>query len=273
MRVGIVGTGEMGRPLVDRLLAAGLEVTAFVRRPEVRDDLAAAGAIVVDDLGSMAADRDVVIVYVYTDAQVRDLVLDGGILDAMRPGSTLVIHTTSSPETAIAIAERASTAGISVLDAPGTGGPAQVADGTLTLFVGADADDFADLQPLLAHYSTRVVHFGPVGSGQRMKLLNNLLFGAHVQFAIEVGRLSAAMDLDEALVLSTMHGASGGSAAIDMAAAMGSVGQLLALAGRFVHKDVEVARSLADDLGIELGTLGPVTDRILELTDDEGTGR
>ena len=81
------------------------------------------------------------------------------------------------------------------------------------------------------------------------------------------------MGLDESLVLSTLHGASGGSSAIDMAAAMGSSQQLVDLAGRFIHKDVLVARSLAADLGVDLGTLGPVTDRVLDLTDDGSVHR
>ena len=74
-----------------------------------------------------------------------------------------------------------------------------------------------------------------------------------------------------ATVLGALHGCSGASAAIDMAAATGSADQLLVLAGRFVHKDVLVARGLAGDLGIDLGSLGPVTARVLERTDDTQT--
>lgn len=272
MRVGIVGTGEMGRPLVDRLLGARHSVTAYARRTDVRDELSSSGVTVVDDVRSIADDADIVIVYVYSDEQVRELVFDDGIVDAMRPGSILVIHTTGSPDTAGVIAEVARRTGVDVVDAPGTGGPAAVADGTLTLFAGADDAVLERVAPLFDCYADRVVHFGPVGNGQRMKLLNNLLFGAHVQFATEIGRLCEVMGLDEQLVLSALHGSSGGSAAIDMAAAMGSSAQLLALAGRFVHKDVNVARALAVETGVDLGSLGPVTDRILELT-DEGSSR
>jgi 3-hydroxyisobutyrate dehydrogenase-like beta-hydroxyacid dehydrogenase len=135
LRVGLIGTGGMGRPLVDRLLAAGHHVAAFARRAEVGQDLSATGVQVIDSVAGLGADRDVVIVYVYADEQVRLVSLDDGLVDAMAPGSVLVIHTTGDPSTARAIAARAIARGVGVIDAPGSGGPAQVAEGTLNLFL------------------------------------------------------------------------------------------------------------------------------------------
>jgi len=263
-RVGLIGTGEMGRPLVDRLLGAGDHVAAFARRPDVRGELSAIGVELADGPETLAAGRDVVILYVYSDEQVREL--GPSVVDAMDPGALLVVHTTGSPDTATSLSDRASGRGVGVVDAPGSGGPAQVAAGTLTLFVGGSDADVERARALFAGYATDVVHFGPVGSGQKVKLLNNLLFGAHVELAAEVGRLCAAMGLPEAEVTRTLHTCSGASAAIDMAAAMGSAEQLVGAAGRFIHKDVLVARALAGDLGVELGSLGPVTDQVLERT-------
>lgn len=140
LRIGVIGTGEMGRPLVDRVLGAGHRVAAFARRAEVRNALAAAGVDVVDRAADLGADRDVVIVYVFSDDQVREVALAGGIVDAMAPGSVLVIHTTGSPATATAIAAHASRRGVGVVDAPGSGGPAQMAKGMLNLFVGGATD-------------------------------------------------------------------------------------------------------------------------------------
>jgi 3-hydroxyisobutyrate dehydrogenase-like beta-hydroxyacid dehydrogenase len=181
LRVGIVGTGEMGRPLVDRLLGAGHHVAAFARRSEARDDLASAGVEVVDDVTALAADRDVVLLYVYADEQVRSVALDDGLVGAMSPGSVLVIHTTGSPGTAQSIAAAANARGVGVVDAPGSGGPAQVADGSLNLFVGGDAAEVERCRLLFSAYTSQVTHFGALGSGQVVKLLNNLLFGAHVE--------------------------------------------------------------------------------------------
>lgn len=265
-RIGIVGTGEMGRPLVDRLLEAGFEVAAYARRPEPRAELAAAGVECVGKLTDLAVGRDAVIVYVYSDEQLQELVLAGGLADAMEPGSTLIIKTTGSPRTAEAIAARARPRGVGVVDAPGSGGPAQIAEGTLTIFVGGDEQDVERCRPIFAAYTSTVVHFGPVGSGQKVKLLNNLLFGAHVQLALEAARLSGEFGIDPVQLASTLHSCSGASYSLDLIAAMGSADALVAGAGRFIYKDVLVASAVADEMGASLGTIATVTAPLLETT-------
>jgi 3-hydroxyisobutyrate dehydrogenase-like beta-hydroxyacid dehydrogenase len=266
LRVGIVGTGEMGRPLVGRLLAAGHHVAAYARRPEARDDLRAAGVDVVESVPAVGAGRDVVILYVYADEEVRSVALGDGLVDAMPPGSSIVIHTTGSPATARAIGEVAAARDVAVVDAPGSGGPAQVADGTLNLFVGGDDEHVSRCRPLFDAYASHVTHFGGLGSGQVVKLLNNLLFGAHVELSIEAARLSAQFGIDAAHLARTLHTCSGQSYALDLVAAMGSAETLVTTAGRFVHKDVVVARDVAAGIGASLGTFTSVTDALLERT-------
>ena len=125
MRVGIVGTGEMGRPLVHRLVSAGHDVAAFVRRDEVRAEVESIGVQCVDTPAHLARGRDVVVVYVYSDEQVRDIVLTEGLGQAMQRQSFLVVHTTGSPSTVETIQERLAARGVGVVDAPGSGGPAR----------------------------------------------------------------------------------------------------------------------------------------------------
>ena len=266
MRVGIVGTGEMGRPLVDRLSSAGVDITVFARRPEGRSQLEAAGVPCVDDVDALARRCDVVIVYVYSDDQVRSVVLDGGLAQAMAPDSTIVVHTTASPRTIEAIVAQAASRDVGVVDAPGSGGPAQVADGTLTLFVGGGSDVVARCEPLFAAYATKVVHFGPSGAGQKVKLLNNLLFGAHVELAVEAAELCDSLGVDADLVAKTLRSCSGASYGLELLAAMGSAEALLGAAGQFVHKDVVTARAAAGEAGARLGTLGVVSAAVLDRT-------
>jgi len=266
MRVGIVGTGEMGRPLVDRLRSASFDVAAWARRPEIRAQLEDAGVPCVNDVGALARGRDVVIVYVYSDEQVRNVLLEGGLADAMEPGSVIVVQTTASPRTIEAIAERVVPRNIEVVDAPGSGGPAQVANGTLTLFVGGDAEAVARCTPLFSAYASQVVHFGPPGSGQKVKLLNNLLFGAQVELAVEAAELCDSLGVDPQLVAKTLHTCSGASYALDLVATMGTAEALLDAAGRFVFKDVVTALAAADDAGARLGALGLVSDAVMNRT-------
>jgi 3-hydroxyisobutyrate dehydrogenase-like beta-hydroxyacid dehydrogenase len=265
-KVGIVGTGEMGRPLVDRLLAAGHLVHAYARHSEARTELTDAGVIVVDDVAALGAGCDIVVVYVYSDDQVRSVALDDGLVHAMAPGSVLVIHATGSPATARTIAEVARRRGVGVLDAAGSGGPADVAAGRLNLFVGGTTDDLATVRPVFDAYASAVTHFGPVGSGQMVKLVNNLLFGCHIELALEAVRLAASFGVDEVELARTLHTCSGQSYSLDLVATMGGTAMLLAGAGRFVHKDVLVARQVAHEAGVELGSLDAVALPLLART-------
>jgi len=259
-RVGIVGTGAMGRPVVARLVAAGHHVAAYARRGEARDELAAGGIEVVASLADLGRDRDVVVIYVYSDEEARQVALDDGLVDALAPGAVVVIHTTGSPRTAEAIAAR----GVAVVDAPGSGGPAQVAAGTLTLFVGGDVEHVERCRPVFAAYAANVVHFGPLGSGQKVKLVNNLLFAAHLQLALEAARIAEVFDIDVHELTKTLHACSGASYAIDLVAAMGSADALVQAAGPFVRKDVLVARAVAAELGAPLGTMDGATRPFVE---------
>jgi 3-hydroxyisobutyrate dehydrogenase-like beta-hydroxyacid dehydrogenase len=265
-RVGIVGTGEMGRPVLDRLVAAGHEVAAYARRPEARDELSAAGVTVVDGLPALGHGRDVVVVYVYADEQVRQVALEGGLLDRMAPGSLLVVHTTGSPGTMTAVAEAAEPRGVGVVDAAGSGGPASVAAGQLVLFAGGREADVERCRPLFAAYASEVVHFGAVGAGQRVKLINNLLFGAHTELALEAARLATAFGVDPVKLTSTLRGCSGGSAALDLVGGMGSPEALLEGAGWTIYKDVHYALDLMGQLGTPLGSFEGVIGAALERT-------
>lgn len=263
MKVGVVGTGEMGRPLIARIHAAGHHVTAFARRPETLKDLEVCGIETVSALVALGTDCDFVIVYVLTDEQVRAVVLDSGLLTAMPRGSTLVIHTTTSPATVQAVAVQAARHGVAVVDAPGSGGPAQAAEGTLTLFAGGEIETVDRCRTLFAEYATNVVRFGPVGAGQAMKLINNLLFAGHVQLAIEADRLAAEFSIDAPTMFDALRNCSGASTATGLVVAKGSVKALLEAGGPFIYKDALLTRDVATDLGLPLGSFGPVIRDVL----------
>lgn len=267
MRVGIIGTGAMGRPLVDRLQSAQFDVVAFARRQEVRAELVGAGVPCVDDVSLLARDRDVVIIYLYNDEQVRDMVLDSPLAEAMEPGSVVVVHTTASPGTIEAIDAALGPRGVGVVDAPGSGGPAQVGSGDLTLFVGGRPEIVDRCAPLFAAYASQVVRFGGPGSGQKAKLLNNLLFGAQVELALEVARMAEAIDIDPVLLSKTLGTCSGASYALELLSLMGSPSALLSGAGWTIHKDVHYALGLLAQMHAELGSFEGVVRAAVSRTE------
>lgn len=260
MRVGFVGAGRMGAPMVTRLSGAGHDVRVLARSPERASAITELGAQPVADLGEVGRDAEAVIVCVFTDDQVRHICLDGDLLTGMAAGSVLVLHTTGSPRTAVAIAERAASRGIDVLDAPVSGGPHDVAAGHVTLFVGGGTDAVAKVTPVLSSYGDPVLHVGATGAGQRVKLINNTLFAAQIGLVAEAARLAERLGVDESTLLAALPHGSGTSRALTSIAAAGSAATFIAAVGDFIGKDVAVIRATVAELGSDLGVLDDIVD-------------
>ncbi len=181
--------------MVARLVAAGHDVRALGRTAEKRAGLERLGADPVDEVAAAGAQAEVVVVCVFTDAQLRRVCVDGPLLPAMPPGSALVVHTTASPKTIDAIAARAEA--VDMVDAAVSGGPHDVAAGRLTLFVGGTEEAMTRVQPVLGCYGTPVLHVGPRGAGQKVKLVNNALFAGHIGLLAESIRLGERLGVPE----------------------------------------------------------------------------
>ncbi|ORV99969.1 6-phosphogluconate dehydrogenase [Mycobacterium kyorinense] len=241
--------------MVARLAEAGHDVRVLGRSDEKRAAIGQLGATAMADAASVTSQADVVVVCVFSDEQVRQVCLEGDL--SMAPGSVLVVHTTGSPRTVENIAV---SLGIDVVDAPVSGGPHNAAAGTLTLFVGGADDAVARARPVLSCYGDPVLHVGPLGAGQKVKLVNNALFAA------QIGLLSASVDLAERLgvpeptLLSALPHGSAASRVLDLVAAGGSVASFTQMAGEFVGKDVAVVRGVAAELGSDLGVLENVIE-------------
>jgi 3-hydroxyisobutyrate dehydrogenase-like beta-hydroxyacid dehydrogenase len=195
---------------------------------------------------------------VFTDDQVRDLC--PSLIDEMPDGSVLVLHTTGSPRTAEALAERGAARGIAVVDAPVSGGPHDIAAGTVTVVAGGDADAIARAREVLTAYADPVLHVGPVGAGQRVKLVNNALFAAQIGAVAEGVRLGDRLGIDEATLLTALTHGSAASRALGGIAATGSADAFIERVGEFIGKDVAVVRRTASELDSDLGRLEGLLD-------------
>jgi len=179
-----------------------------------------------------------------------------GVLSAMSPGSALVVHTTGSPRTVQAIAGHSP--GIDILDAPVSGGPHNIAAGALTIFVGGPDDAVARVRPVLAAYGDPILHVGPLGAGQAVKLTNNALFAAQIGLLREAVSLGDRLGVDEAQLLEAITHGSGASRVAGFVAAGGSVDTFVERTSEFIGKDVEVVRKIAAELGETIGLLDDV---------------
>jgi 2-hydroxy-3-oxopropionate reductase len=250
VRVGFIGAGRMGRPMVARLVEAGHDVQALGRSKEKRTAISELGATAVADASELSGQAEVVVICVFSDEQVRQVCLDGGL--TMAPGSTLVVHTTGSPRTVERIAAVTDAA---MVDAPVSGGPHNAAAGDLTLFVGGADDAVERVRPVLSCYGKPVLHVGPLGAGQKVKLVNNALFAAHIGLLSASVNLAERLGVPEPTLLSALPHGSAASRVLDLVAAGGSVASFTQTAGEFVGKDLAVVRGVAAELGSDLGVL------------------
>ncbi len=258
MRIGVIGAGRMGRPIVDRLVAAGYEPTVLTRRPAARAAAEASGLRCADTLKETVQNAQVVFTVVFDDEQLRAAVLgEDGVIAAMPAGGVLVQHTTCDPATVTLLAEVGAERGIRVLDAALSGNPRDIAAGQLTVWVGGDENALADVRRLLDSYASPVMFVGPVGNGQRIKLINNALFVAQVGLAVDAVRLAGSIGISEDQILAAVQHGSGGSRALSSVAWIGAsaVGTRLA---EFMSKDIDVVRAVAERSGADLGLIGDV---------------
>jgi 3-hydroxyisobutyrate dehydrogenase-like beta-hydroxyacid dehydrogenase len=258
MRVGFIGTGRMGAPMVRQLAGAGHHVHALGRSDEKRLAITELNAHAVGTVAETAERADAVIVCVFTDEQVKQVCLETDLLEAMRPGSALILHTTGSPRTAEAVAAAATH--VDVLDAPVSGGPHDIAAGHVTLFVGGDTDAVDRVKPMLSAYGDPILHVGGTGSGQLVKLVNNTLFAAQIGLIAEGVRLGGRFGIDESTLLDALTHGSSSSRALGNVARAGSATAFISAVGDFIGKDVAVVRRTVAELGGDLGILDDVVN-------------
>jgi 3-hydroxyisobutyrate dehydrogenase-like beta-hydroxyacid dehydrogenase len=261
LRIGFVGAGQMGMPMVRRLVAAGHEVAVHARRPEARAACEAVGARATDDLTAAVTGADAVVVCVFSDTQLREVALrPDGILAAMGPGSLLVIHTTGSPATAPLLAERGADLRIRVVEAPVSGSATDIDEGRVTVLLGGAPEDLAAARAVVGAYGDPIFEVGELGTAQAVKLLNNALFAGNLQLVAEVERLAGELGVDWAKAAAVFQRSSGTSRALEIVASMGSVQSLVGAAGHFLVKDVTEVVATAATLGIDLGQLEAVNE-------------
>lgn len=251
MRVGFIGLGSQGAPMARRIVEAGHETTLWARRPATLAPFVDSGARTAGSPVELAAASDLVCVCVVDDADVEQVVTGpDGVLAGLRRGGVIAVHSTVHPDTCRRLEAAARIAGVSVVDAPVSGGGQAAEQGTLLVMAGGDPQVFAYCRPVFAAFGDPVVHLGPTGSGQIAKLLNNLLFTAQLGLAADTLALGAELGLDRAGLARTLPRGSAGSFALERVAdGGGTLDRISGHAGGLLAKDVRLFTEVADATG------------------------
>jgi 3-hydroxyisobutyrate dehydrogenase len=212
MRVGFVGLGIMGRPMAKNLLKAGFSVTAYNRSPGPREELAEAGADVVTAPREAAAGTEVVITNVTDSPDVEQVILGSdGVIEGAAPGTLVIDMSTISPEVTRRIGAALAERGVTMLDAPVSGGDAGAIAGTLAIMVGGDAKDVERARPLFEAMGQRITHCGPLGSGQTVKLCNQVAITGALLGVCEALLFAQKSGVDPAVMVEAIAAGAAGS--------------------------------------------------------------
>lgn len=205
-RIAFIGTGIMGGPMASRLAEAGFQVQAWNRTPAKAAALQSHGVSITEQANVAAGDADVVICMLSSGPVCEAVLLgEGGVVQAMQPGSVLVVMSSIPVETAIAIDEAAAMRGIACLDAPVSGGEKGAKEGTLAIMAGGDPAAVESLRPIFACLG-RVTHVGPSGSGALTKLANQLIVASTICAVAEALLLAERGGADPARVREALLG-------------------------------------------------------------------
>lgn len=256
MKIGFIGLGTMGLGMALNLRKAGYELVVHDLRRASAQPLLAAGASWVESVEELGTQVDVLFTSLPGPKEMQQLALDdGGLLAAMKPGSTWFDLTTNSPTVVKHVAQRFQEKGIQLLDAPVSGGPAGASSGKLAIYVGGDRATFDLHAKVLDAIGDRVMHVGPVGAGNTAKLVHNFV-SMTVRMALVEGftvGVKAGLDPME-LWHAVRQGVIGRSRTFDLLGEeyLTSNYEPPKFALRLSHKDFKLALELAHDLDVPL---------------------
>ena len=209
MEVGFVGLGKMGRPMTQRLLAAGHTVHVFNRSRPAMDALAGEGAKPASSAGEVAERAEIVMSALPTPESVDAVFAE--MTERARRGQIYIDHATVSPGLNRKCAEQLRAKGADFLDAPVSGGPAGAQQGTLTVMVGGEQAVFDRAVPVLQAFGKNIRLCGGIGAGQVVKLVNQLLVGIHTAAIAEAAAFGVRFGADPQIVLEVIGTSFGGS--------------------------------------------------------------
>ncbi len=271
LRVGFIGLGSQGGGMARRIVEDGYPLTIWARRPETLEPFADTAATPVATPADVGRASDIVGVCVVTDVDVDDVVRGpDGLLAGMAAGGVIAIHSTIHPDTCRRLATAAAEHGVTLIDAPVSGGGQAATERRLLVMVGGPADVVARCRPVFETYGNPVIRMGDVGAGEVAKVLNNLVFTAQVGLALDTYALAADLGVErEAAAAVLAHGSAGSRAAAIMAASSFDIAGVRG-AAPLLRKDVAIALDLARRAGAAPTTvLADVAHATLELL--EGT--
>jgi len=281
IRIGFIGVGTMGLPMAKNLVKKGFTVNAFDTNREAVAAAVAAGMTAAASAAETVATADLVITMLPSSPHVESVYTgDGGVLAAARKGTLCVDMSTIDPAVSRRVAAAARERGVRFIDAPVSGGVPRATDGTLAIMVGGAAEDVKEARPALEAMGANVIHVGPVGSGEVVKLCNNLIAGVAAVAVSEAFRIAEGFGVDPKVVTEVISKSSGHTFVMEhmhpvpgmVERSASSHGYQAGFMTDLMCKDLGLAVDAARGLRIPVFT-APAAQQVYRLASSHGLGR
>ncbi|MGB4407586.1 MAG: 2-hydroxy-3-oxopropionate reductase [Sphaerochaeta sp.] len=221
MKIGFIGLGIMGKPMVKNLLKAGHEVVAFDLNKASVEEVVAAGAVAGTSASDVASRVPLVITMLPNSPHVKAVVTgENGVLSGAKEGTILIDMSSIAPLASQEVERACSAKKVRMLDAPVSGGEPKAVDGTLAIMVGGDKDLFEEVRDLLLVMGATAVHCGSIGAGNTTKLANQIIVALNIAAVAEAFTLVKKAGVDPALVFDAIKGGLAGSTVMNAKAPM-----------------------------------------------------
>ncbi|ERL64666.1 NAD(P)-dependent oxidoreductase [Schleiferilactobacillus shenzhenensis] len=275
MKIGFIGTGVMGTGMIKNLLQHGSDVTVFNRTKAHAQPVLEAGAKWADSPAALARQSDVLISIVGFPKDVEQVYFaDNGVFAGAHAGLTVIDMTTGSPETAKKITAVAKQyPGMAALDAPVSGGDIGAQKGTLTIMVGGEQPVYDRMLPIFQQMGQTITYCGPAGSGQHMKMANQIMIAGTMTGMTEMLVYAKAAGLDLTQALHTLAGGAAQNWSLD------NYGPRIlkedytpGFFAKHFLKDLRIALDEADRMGLELPATAEAKHLYEVMVDGDGLG-
>ena len=263
MKIGFIGLGIMGRPMARNLLKAGHELRVYDRSASAVEELAASGAMPAESSREAARGAELVITMLPNSPHVKAAVLgEGGALEGMEAGQTLVDMSSIAPLAAKEVAAELAKKGVEMLDAPVSGGEPKAVEGTLSIMVGGKEEVFERFRPVLLKMGSSAVLCGDVGTGNTTKLANQIVVALNIAALSEAMVLAGKAGVDPDTLYQAIRGGLAGSTVMEAKAPMIMSGNFKPGFRIELHiKDLANALETGHEIGVPL----PLTSQVMEI--------
>ena len=281
MKIGFIGTGAMGQPMLANLVKKGHSVVAYDVAEAALVGAVRVGAARTGSAAAAARDSELVITVLPSSSHVESAYLAaGGVLEGLAAGRLCIDMSTIDPSVSHRVAEAVGRRSARFIDAPVSGGVPRAVDGTLAIMVGGDARDFEEARPVLSAMGANIIHVGPVGSGEVAKLCNNLIAGVAAVAVSEAFRIAEGFGVDPKVLTDVISKSSGNTWVMEhMHPVPGLVGKAPSsrdyapgFTTDLMAKDLGLAVNAARELRVPV-VVAPAAQQVLRLASSHGYGR